>query len=89
VKMYPWFPKILQTDLQLDAAGKVKLKLSASKGVVVAIGEKVIQEVTDELTLDLPAGKSVISFVITRDAGDLPGFSVEILDGAAKVVTGM
>ena len=25
----------------------------------------------------------------TRDAGDLKGFSVEIMEGAAKVVTGM
>lgn len=89
VKMYPWFPKIIQCDLQMDAAGKVKLKLSASKNVVVAVGEKVIQEVGDELTLDLPAGRSVVSFVVTRDAGDLKDFSVEILDGAAKVATGM
>lgn len=88
VKMYPWFPKILQADLQMDTAGKVKLKLSASKNVVAAVGDKVLQETADELTLDLPAGKTTVSFVITRDAGDLKTFSVEILDGAAKVVTG-
>lgn len=89
VKMYPWFPKILQCDLQMDAPGKVKLKLNASKNVIVAAGDKVLLEVADETVLDLPAGKSVVSFVITRDAGDLKEFSVEILDGPAKVVTGM
>jgi len=89
VKMYPWFPKILQCDLQMDTAGKVKLKLSASKNVIVLVGDKVLLEVSDELILDLPAGRSTVSFVITRDAGDLKNFSVEILDGAAKVVTGM
>mgnify|MGYP000926065340 CR=1 FL=1 len=87
VKMYPWFPKMFQCDLQMDAAGKVKLKLSISKNVIVAVGDKVLQEVTDDLTLDLPAGKTVVSFIITRDAGDLKTFSAEIIDGAAKVVT--
>jgi hypothetical protein len=88
VKMYPYFPRIAQCDLEMPAAGKVKLKLSASKGVYVAVNDAMVPEVTDELTLDLPAGKSVVSFVISRDAGELPGFRVEILDGPAKVVTG-
>jgi putative heme-binding domain-containing protein len=88
VKMYPWFPRIAQCDLEMPAAGKVKLKLSAAKGVHVAVNDAVVPEVTEELTLDLPAGKSVVSFVISRDAGQLQGFRVEILDGAAKVVTG-
>ena len=88
-RMYPWFPRIAQCDLEMPAAGKVKLKLSATKGVLVAVGDKMVQEVTDELTLDLPAGKTTVSFVITREAGELGGFSVEILDGPAKVVTGM
>ena len=87
VKMYPWFPKMFQCDLQMDAAGKVKLKLSTSKNVIVAVGDKVLQEVTDDLTLDLPAGKTAVSFIIPRDAGDLKTFSAEIVDGAAKVVT--
>jgi hypothetical protein len=30
-----------------------------------------------------------VSFVISREAGELAGFRVEILDGAAKVVTGL
>jgi hypothetical protein len=73
----------------MDAAGKVRLKLSASRNVIVVVGDKVIQEVTDDLVVDLPAGRSVATFVITRDAGDLKAFSVEILEGAAKVTTGM
>jgi putative heme-binding domain-containing protein len=87
VKMYPWFPRIAQCDLEMPAAGKVTLKLTATKGIVVTVGEKVIQEVTGELPLDLPAGKSTVTFVLTRDAGELPGFKVEIVDGPAKVVT--
>jgi putative heme-binding domain-containing protein len=89
VKMYPWFPRIAQCDLEMPAAGKVKLKLSATKGVLVAVNDAMVQEVTEELTLDLPGGRSIVSFVISRDAGELPAFRVEILDGAAKVVTGM
>ncbi|MFZ4763808.1 MAG: hypothetical protein ACOYMN_02545, partial [Roseimicrobium sp.] len=88
VKMYPWFPRIAQCDLEMPAAGKVKLKLSATKGVHIAVNDTIVQEVTEELTLDLPAGKSLVSFVIARDAGELAGFRVEILDGVAKVVTG-
>jgi putative heme-binding domain-containing protein len=87
VKMYPWFPRIAQCDLEMPAAGKVKLKLSATKGVLVAANDKIVQEVTEELTLDLPSGKSTVSFVISREAGELPAFRVEILDGPAKVVT--
>lgn len=89
VKMYPWFPRIAQCDVELAAAGKVKLKFSATKGVIVTVGEKIIQEVTEELVLDLPAGKSTVTIVITRDAGELPGFKVELVEGAAKVVTGL
>ncbi len=88
-RMYPYFPRIAQCDLEMPAAGKVKLKLSAAKGVYVAVNDATIKEVTEELTLDLPAGKSVVSFVVAREAGDLPGFRVEILDGPAKVVTGL
>lgn len=87
VKMYPWFPRIAQCDLEMPAAGQVKLKLSATKGIIVTVGEKIIQEVTEDLPLDLPAGKSTVTFVLTRAAGELPGFKVEIVDGPAKVVT--
>jgi len=89
VKMYPWFPRIAQCDLEMLEAGKVKLKLSTAKGVLVAVGPSMLNEVTEELTLDLPAGKTTISFVVTKDAGELPGFRVEILDGNAKVVTSL
>jgi putative heme-binding domain-containing protein len=87
VKMYPWFPRIAQCDLEMPAAGQVKLKLTATSGIIVTVGEKVIQEVTEELPLDLPAGRSTVTFVLTRAAGELPGFKVEIVDGPAKVVT--
>jgi putative heme-binding domain-containing protein len=86
-KMYPWFPRIVQADLELASAGKVKLKLSATKGVLVVTGEKLLPETTEELVLDLPAGKTVVSFVITKEAAELKQFRVELLEGAAKVVT--
>lgn len=89
VKMYPWFPRIAQCDVEMPAAGKVKLKLSATKGILVAVNDSMVQEISEELRLDLPAGKSVISFVIAREAGELAGFRVEILDGPVKVVTGL
>ena len=88
-KMYPWFPKIAQCDLQMDAAGKVKLKLSTVKGIVVCVDDKEIKELTEELTLDLSTGKHVISVLVTRDAGEVKDLRVEILDGTAKVVTSL
>ncbi|MEI6705169.1 MAG: hypothetical protein WCL71_16810, partial [Deltaproteobacteria bacterium] len=88
-KLYPWTPKIIQCDLLMDAAGKVSLKLSESKNIFVAVGETAIKEVSSDLTLDLPAGKSVVTFAISSEAGDLKAFSVEITGGPAKVVTGM
>lgn len=86
-KMYPWFPKIAQFDLQMDAAGKVKLGISETKGVIVVVDENEIKELTPELTLDLKPGLHTVTVLATRDAGDLKSLRVEILDGAAKVVT--
>ena len=87
--LYLRSPKLAQCDLQMDAAGTVKLKLSASKNIIIAVGNKIIQDAGNELPLDLSAGKTTISFIITEDAGNLNSFSVEIMEGAAKVVTGM
>ena len=84
-KMYPWFPKIAQFTLKLDSPGKVKLGLSSTKAVEVEVGEAALKEVTPELVLDLPAGSHPVTLVIGRDAGDLAGFHVEILEGAAQV----
>jgi hypothetical protein len=86
-KMYPWFPKIAQFSLKMEAAGKVKLGLSAVKAVNVVVGDKSLPEVTPELTLDLPAGITPISLVIGREAADMSQLRVEILDGAAQAVT--
>lgn len=83
--MYPWFPKILQCSLKLDSPGKIKLGLSSTKFINVLVADKLISEVSDTLTLDLPSGLTPISIVIGREAVDLKGFKVEILDGAAQV----
>lgn len=85
IKMYPWFPKILQCSLKLDSPGKIKLGLSSTKFINVLVADKLIPEVSDTLTLDLPSGLTPISIVIGREAVDLKGFKVEILDGAAQV----
>jgi hypothetical protein len=85
-RMYPWFPKIVQFGLKLDAAGKVKLGFSAVKGIVVAVDGTELKELNAEQTLDLTAGTHRISVLVTRDAGEISGLRVEILDGAAVVV---
>ncbi len=85
-KMYPWFPKIAKMSLKLEAAGKVKLGLNAAKHVTVVVADKALPETTPELTLDLPAGITPITFVIAREATDMPNLRVEILEGAAQVV---
>jgi putative heme-binding domain-containing protein len=84
-RMYPWFPKIAQFTLKLDSPGKVKLGLSSTKAVDVVVGDAALKKVTPELVLDLPAGSHPVTLVIGRDAGDLAGFHVEILEGAAQV----
>lgn len=85
-KMYPWFPKIAQFGLKLDNAGQVKLGFSAVNGIVVAVDDNELKELSPEQTLDLAAGTHRISVLVTRDAGDLKAFRVEILDGAAVAV---
>ncbi len=84
-KMYPWFPKIAQFTLKLENPGKIRLALSSTKAVEVVVGDAALREVTPELVLDLPAGSHPVTLVIGREAGDLAGFHVEILEGAAQV----
>ncbi len=85
IKMYPWFPKILQFSLKMDSPGKVKLGLSSAKCVNLVVGDAALHEVTPEMTLDLPAGVTPISVVVAREAGELAAFRIEILEGAAQV----
>ncbi len=85
IKMYPWFPKILQFSLKMESPGRVKLGLSSVKAVNLVVGDKMLQETTPEMTIDLPAGVTPISAVIGRDAGDQTAFRIEILDGSAQV----
>ncbi len=85
-KMYPWFPKIIQFNLKLEAAGKVKLGFSQVKGIVVAVDDVELKELHEQQELDLASGTHSISVLVTRDAADLAAFRVEILDGAALVV---
>ena len=85
IKMYPWFPKIIQFSLKLDSPGKVKLGLSSTKAVEVVVGDATVKEIAPEITLDLPAGTHPVSVVIGKDAGDLAAFRVEVLDGAVTL----
>jgi hypothetical protein len=85
-RMYPWFPKIAQFGLKLDAAGKVKLGFSSVKGIVVAVDGAELKELNPEQTLDLGVGTHRISVLVTRDSGDLSAFRVELLEGAALAV---
>ena len=83
VKMYPWFPRIAQFGLKLTSDGKIKLGLSETKGVVVVVDQNELKELKPELELDLKAGSHRVTVLVTRDAGELKTFRVELLDGAA------
>ncbi len=86
-RMYPWFPRLARFKLQMESAGRVKLGLSATEGVIVVAGEREIKEgLSPELELDLPAGITLISILATRTAGPLERLRVELLEGAATVV---
>ncbi len=85
-KMYPWFPKIVQFGLKLESAGKVKLGFSAVKGVVVAVDGSELKELNPQQDIELSPGIHRVSVLVTRDAGELSGLRVEILDGAAVAV---
>lgn len=85
-RMYPWFPRIAQFGLKLEVAGKVRLGLNEVKGVIVVVDDKEIRELTKEISLDLGAYfLHRVSVLVTKEAGDLAGLRVEILDGAAQV----
>lgn len=86
-RMYPWFAKIAQFGLKLEAAGKVKLGLSETKGVIVVVNDTQVQELKPTLELDLKAGSHLVSLLFTRDNAPLQdqSYRVEILEGAAVV----
>ncbi len=83
VKMYPWFPKIAQFGLKLTSDGKVKLGFSEVKNIIVVVDNEEIKDLKPETTLELKAGSHLVTVVITRDAGDLKAYRVELLEGAA------
>lgn len=88
VKMHPWYPNaILQCDLEMAAAGKVTLKPAGTANLLVTYGDKILTEISDPLVLDLPAGKTVVTFVLTKDFAGSNPFWVEIVDGPVQVVT--
>lgn len=84
-KMYPWFPKIGQFGLKLVSDGKVKLGFSTTKGIVVVVDGEEIKDLKPELDLPLKAGSHLVTVLVTREAADLKGLRVELLDGAAVV----
>jgi hypothetical protein len=84
-KMYPWFPKIAQFTVKMDAAGKIKLGLSQTQGVVLVVGEKIIQNPASPLDLDLPSGQTPISVLTTKESPPAPGLRLEVLEGAGRL----
>ncbi len=86
-KMYPIFPRIAQFDLQLDADGPVTLGLPSTPGLVLVVDEQKFEEVTPQMKLNLKAGKHVVTVLVPKSAGDVSALRVELLEGAAKVVT--
>lgn len=85
-KMYPWFPKIVQFGLKTEAAGKVKLGLNVTKGIIMAVDGVELKEIAPEMPLELAAGEHRISILVSREAGEISHLLVEILDGSALVV---
>ncbi len=85
-RLYPWHPRLARFNLRLDTAGRVKLALSATKDIVLVVGAEALTEPAADLELDLPAGVTPVSVLVTRPAGDLQRFRVELVDGAASVV---
>jgi putative heme-binding domain-containing protein len=84
-RMYPWHPRILQFRLNQPASGTVRLGLSQVEGIVMVAGETILQELSPEMELELPAGVTAVSLLVTRPVIDLERLSVEILEGAAEV----
>lgn len=85
-RMYPWHPRIAQFKLKMDAAGKVKLGLSSAAGIVLVVGDQIVQEVTAEQEVDLAAGITPVTVLATKQVENLSRLRVEILEGPAQVV---
>ncbi len=85
-RMYPWHPRIARFKVQMSAAGKLKLALNQTQGIVVVAGQKIINDLASELELTLPAGVTPVSILATRAAADLARLRVELLEGPGVVV---
>ena len=82
-KMYPWFPKIAQFGLKLTGAGKVKLAINETKGVIVVVDNEEIKDLKATIDLDLKPGSHLVTVLVTRDNADLKALRVELVEGAA------
>ena len=84
-RMYPWFPKIGQFTVKMDAAGKVKLGLNQTQGIVLVVGEKIIQNPTSPLEIELSAGTTSISVLATSETPPTTPVRVELLEGVGQL----
>ena len=84
-KMYPWFPKIGQFAVKMDAAGKIKLGLNQTQGIVLVVGEKILQTPESTVEIELPSGMTSISVLATRDAPLSAPVRVELLEGTGQL----
>lgn len=84
-KMYPWFPKIARFGLTLASAGKVKLGLSETRGLILVVDGRILQNPGAETELELGPGAHAVSVLATKDVGDLKTLRVEVLEGAVAL----
>lgn len=85
-RMYPWHPRIAQFKLEVAAASKVKLGLSSAAGIILVVGDQVLQEVSAEQVVNLAAGVTRVTVLVTKQTEGLDRLSVEILEGTSQVV---
>jgi putative heme-binding domain-containing protein len=85
-RMYPWHPRVVRMVLKAAEAGEVELGLSATEGIVMVVGDQILQEVASTQKIRVAQGETSVTILITRAAGDLSGFSLELLSGAVEVL---
>jgi putative heme-binding domain-containing protein len=79
-RLHPWYPYIAQFEIEVVTPGPIHIAIENPQGIIAAVGERLIDDIAELATLELPQGRHPITLVIqTRLRQDItPHIRVEL-----------
>jgi putative heme-binding domain-containing protein len=67
-KMYPWFPKIAQFEVQAEPGIKeLTIEVEPDQGLILAVNQEVIKQTGSKLTVSLLPGRNLLTVLVPKE----------------------